>query len=106
MGRVVRAHRYSVGDERLWMLTRNDDGRWEINTEGRPVEFDQIPTYLKTRLALLLMCPIGFRQEDLGRRVSKVIFWIFYRAGEEDGTDKSNNADETQSSDSVPTHDV
>lgn len=62
---VVRAYR--EGD--AWSLT----GRRLLGTYA----FDDIPTAIKERLAVLLAAPKGFRDERVGRKINDDTYWIF-----------------------------
>jgi hypothetical protein len=53
---------------------------WRVNQGASSTEyseFDALPYFIQTRLSLLLVSPIGFSKDNVGRRVSEHHFWIY-----------------------------
>ena len=60
-------------------MSRLGDAWWLSYAPGKDgvFDFDELPPDVKPKLALLLLCPDGFRDEKLGRRIAEDIYWIF-----------------------------
>lgn len=68
--------------EHVARVTREDDTWWvqlpKNRTFAKYDSFDALPNVVKDKLALLTVAPVGFRDENIGRRVSTTSFWVFY----------------------------
>jgi|688.fasta_scaffold05241_31 hypothetical protein len=60
---------YREGDS--WGLIR----RYTTDTYS----FDDIPSPIKEKLAVLIVAPDGFRDERIGRKINDDTYWVFNR---------------------------
>ena len=68
--------------EHVARVTKEDEAWWvqmpKKHTFAKVDSFDALPEKIKGKMALLLVAPVGFRDENIGRRVSTTSFWVFY----------------------------
>jgi len=44
---------------------------------GSYPDLDSMAEELSSRLAVMLVAPVGWRQQNIGRRISDTVFWVF-----------------------------
>lgn len=63
-------------------IERNENGDWIVMDSGDKYHtltyrFEDLPSPMKEKLALLFTAPVGYRDERIGRKVSDAVYWIF-----------------------------
>lgn len=83
--KVTRVLASRFAEEKMMRIERAEDGDWVVMEDNQvnTLKFDDIPSPAKEKLALLLVAPVGYRDERVGRRVSGAVFWIFNRDEQE-----------------------
>ena len=59
-------------DQYGWWVSHGNNGTLDIYES-----FDDLPIEVRSRIAVLLAAPDGFRDERIGRRITDSRFWLF-----------------------------
>jgi len=66
----------------LWTILRAPDNTYTVCT------FDELPPDVRDKVAVLMTAQIGYRHEQVGRRVANDIFWVFQKKGVHDAEEE------------------